>query len=65
MLDERYLPHLSNNLWYSQLSPVYQQYLLAHAQTLQVQKDQSIFLSGDAFQWHLCGFRGRSALRLY
>ena len=49
MLDERYLPHLSNNLWYSQLSPVYQQYLLAHAQTLQVQKDQSIFLSGDAF----------------
>lgn len=49
MLDEQYLPHLNNNLWYSQLEPSFQQFILEHAHMLEVQKDQSIFLSGDTF----------------
>lgn len=49
MLDEQYLPNLNNNLWYSKLSPEFQQFILEHAHMLHVQKDQSIFLSGDAF----------------
>mgnify|MGYP003599689016 CR=1 FL=1 len=49
MLDEQYLPHLNNNLWYSQLEPSFQQFILEHAHMLEVQKDQSIFLSGDIF----------------
>mgnify|MGYP001615551740 FL=1 len=49
MLDEQYLPHLNNNLWYSQLEPSFQQFILEHAHMLEVQKDQSIFLSGNTF----------------
>ena len=49
MLDEQYLPHLNNNLWYSQLEPSFQQFILEHSHMLEVQKDQSIFLSGDTF----------------
>ncbi len=49
MLDEQYLPHLNNNLWYSQLEPSFQQFILEHSHMLEVLKDQSIFLSGDTF----------------
>ncbi|CAM4340148.1 Crp/Fnr family transcriptional regulator [Acinetobacter pragensis] len=49
MLDPQYLPHLKNNFWYAQLSPAYQHYILEHARLQHVQKDQSIFLSGDSF----------------
>lgn len=49
MLDQQYLPYLNNNLWYSQLEPSFQQFILEHSHMLEVQKDQSIFLSGDTF----------------
>ncbi|QXW24916.1 Crp/Fnr family transcriptional regulator [Acinetobacter johnsonii] len=49
MLDPQYLPHLNNNYWYAQLSPDFQRYILEHAHLQHVQKEQRIFLSGDAF----------------
>ena len=49
MLDPQYLPHLNNNYWFAQLSPDFQRYILEHAHLQHVQKEQRIFLSGDAF----------------
>jgi CRP-like cAMP-binding protein len=49
MLDPQYLPHLNNNYWFTQLGPEFQRYILEHAHLQHVQKEQRIFLSGDAF----------------
>ncbi|MGE8540528.1 MAG: Crp/Fnr family transcriptional regulator [Acinetobacter sp.] len=49
MLDPQYLPHLNNNYWYAQLGPEFQRYILEHAHLQHIQKEQRIFLSGDAF----------------
>ncbi|RFS29244.1 HTH domain-containing protein [Acinetobacter cumulans] len=49
MLDQQYQTQLSNNYWYAQLSPEHQQYIATHSQLLEFNKDQNIFLSGDAF----------------
>lgn len=49
MPDQQYLTHLHNNFWFNQLSPMYQQFILQHAQYQSCQKDQRIFLSGDPF----------------
>lgn len=49
MLDPQYLSHLNNNYWFAQLGPEFQRYILEHAHLQHVQKEQRIFLSGDAF----------------
>lgn len=49
MREQIYLKHLDNNLWFSQLPPLFKQFLLQQAQYQHYEKDQSIFYSGQAF----------------
>lgn len=48
-MDQKYKQLLDNNVWFSQLPQHYQHYILQHSYIRTIEKDQSIFLSGDEF----------------
>lgn len=49
MLDALYVKQLENNVWFSELPSIFQNFILDKAQLLHIKKDQNIFLSGDTF----------------
>jgi len=48
-VEEKYLVELEKNSWFSKLPSHFQNSLLKHAVTLSVDKDQTVFYSGDVF----------------
>lgn len=49
MLELRDIKQLENNVWFSELPPIFQTFILEKSQLLHAEKDQKIFLSGDVF----------------
>ncbi|WP_163120800.1 Crp/Fnr family transcriptional regulator [Acinetobacter portensis] len=49
MLELRDIKQLENNVWFSELPPIFQTFILGKSQLLHAEKDQKIFLSGDIF----------------
>lgn len=49
MLELRDIKQLENNVWFSELPPIFQTFILEKSQLLHAEKDQKIFLSGDIF----------------
>ena len=49
MLEPTYIHHLENNMWFSQLPPIFKAFILSHAVQQKFDKEQAIFHSGDAF----------------
>src|SRR5690606_35253607 len=48
-VDKKYLIELERNTWFSKLPVLFQDNLLAHAETFWVEKGQSVFHSGELF----------------
>jgi len=48
-VEEKHLVELEKNSWFSKLPSHFQNVLLKHAVTLSVDKDQTVFYSGDVF----------------
>lgn len=49
MLDQNYIKQLDNNVWYAKLPLEFQHFVFEKSHLLKVDKDQTIFSSGDAF----------------
>ncbi len=48
-LTAKDIHHLENNMWFSQLPPIFKAFILSHAVQQKFDKEQAIFHSGDAF----------------
>ena len=49
MLDHTYIKQLENNHWYSKLPNTFQSFILEKGRLLSINKDQTVFNSGDVF----------------
>lgn len=49
MLDTQHIKQLENNVWFSELPSIFQNFIIEKSQLLHIDKDQNIFLSGDIF----------------
>lgn len=49
VFEAKDIHHLENNMWFSQLPPIFKAFILSHAVQQNFDKEQAIFHSGDAF----------------
>ncbi|WP_089605494.1 Crp/Fnr family transcriptional regulator [Acinetobacter piscicola] len=62
MLTETELSVLQNNVWYSQLPSLFQDFIVKHAIHLYVERDQAIFHHGDTFDGIYAVIQGKVRL---
>lgn len=62
MLTETELSVLQNNVWYSQLPSLFQDFIVKHTTHLYVERDQAIFHHGDTFDGIYAVIQGKVRL---
>ncbi|WP_010114852.1 Crp/Fnr family transcriptional regulator [Acinetobacter sp. P8-3-8] len=62
MLTETELNVLQNNVWYSQLPSLFQDYITQHATHLYIERDQAVFHHGDPFDGIYAVIQGKIRL---
>lgn len=62
MLTEIELNVLQNNVWYSQLPSLFQDFMIKHATHLHIERDQAVFHHGDPFDGIYAVIQGKIRL---